>query len=326
MLWEPVDAPTALRERFGFADLTALTRWTTTTLAATWGLTVTAVPRVVISDRNAIAWATTDGGGVGRGDLVVKLSCDRSRFGRLDALAQLLRLLAERGVPVAEPVPALEGRARVVVDGPLGPLSVSVLPQVEGDWLDVTDLDAVRAVGACLAHLHAALAHAPRELVAALADRPDRGAPAPVRPHLLRWLAEHDRGLVPEASRRLAGLVADLPDLDDDTPQLVHGDLRAANVLMRGSQVAAVLDLDETSVRHRADDLAQACTYLGTRFTGWAPTAPTAQRALVEGYAAVRPLGDLERRWFEALLLWHGIMAVSDPDDPAGWAAAVTAG
>ncbi|MEH3077339.1 MAG: hypothetical protein PGN11_11800 [Quadrisphaera sp.] len=51
-----------------------------------------------------------------------------------------------------------------------------------------------------------------------------------------------------------------------------------------------------------------------------------AQRALVEGYSAVRPLDGLERRWFEALLLWHGITAVSEPGDPAGWAAAVTAG
>lgn len=320
MLWEPVDAPTALRERFGFADLADLTRWTTTTLAATWGLTVTAVPRVVISDRNAIAWAASTSG-----DLVTKWSCDASQFDRLDALAHLLRLLARCGVPVAEPVEALGGRARVVVPGPLGPVSASVLPHVEGDWLDTADLDAVRAAGAALAHTHAALADAPAELVAALSQLPGRGASNPRRGDVRGWLARHDRGLVPEASARLEALLDDLPELDD-APQLVHGDFRAANVLVRESEVVAVLDLDEASVRHRVDDLAQACTYLGTRFTGWAPTAPVAQRALVEGYSAVRPLDGLERRWFEALLLWHGITAVSEPGDPAGWAAAVTAG
>ncbi|TNM59571.1 aminoglycoside phosphotransferase [Streptomyces sp. NP160] len=285
--------------------------------AATWGLAVTSVPRVVVSDRNAIAWATGDGG-----DLVVKWSGDSSWFGRLDALAQLLLLLADRGVPVAAPVTALDGRPRVVVDGPLGPLSVTVLPHVQGDWLDTTDRDAVRAAGAALAHLHAALADAPAGLVAALPPT-RRGASVPLRAHLGTWLAEGDRGLVPGASRRLAALLADLPELDDDVPQLVHGDFRAANVLVRDGEVVAVLDVDDVSVRHRVDDLAAACTYLGTLFTGWAPTPPDAQRALVEGYESVRRLGRAERAWFDALLLWHGITAVPGPDDTAGWAAAV---
>jgi homoserine kinase type II len=320
MLWEPVDAGSALQRRFGFADLAAVERWTTTTLAATWGLAVTSVPRVVISDRNAIAWVSTDGGD--GGDLVLKWSCDPAWFGRLDALAQLVLLLADRGLPVAAPVTALDGRARVVVDGPLGPLSVSVLPRVEGGWLDVTDLDAVRAAGAALAHLHAALADVPAEVVSALPPT-HRGAAAPLREHLATWLQEHDRGLAPEASRRLAALLADLPELDD-VPQLVHGDVRAANVLVRNREVVALLDFDETSVRYRADDLASACTYLGTLFTGWAPTPQAAQRALVEGYESVRRLSDDERAWLDALVLWHGIMAVPGPDDTAGWAAAVT--
>lgn len=317
MLWEPVDPAGALQRRFGFADLAAVERWTTTTLATAWGLTVTDVPRVVISDRNAIAWVSADGG-----DLVVKWSCDPSWFGRLDALAQLVHLLSDRGVPVAAPVTALDGRARVVVDGPLGPLSVSVLPHVEGDWLDVADLDAVRATGAAVAHLHAALADVPAEVVSALPPT-RRGASAPLREHLTTWLQEDDRGLAPEASRRLAALLADLPE-PDDVPQLVHGDVRAANVLVRDREVVAVLDVDESSVRYRADDLAYACTYLGTLFTGWAPTPPAAQRALLEGYESVRRLGGAEAAWFDALLLWHGITAVPGPDDTAGWAAAVS--
>lgn len=121
---------------------------------------------------------------------------------------------------------------------------------------------------------------------------------------------------------RLASLLEGAGTLDD-APQLVHGDFRAANVLVRGSEVVAVLDLDEVALRHRVADLAQACTYLGTRFTGWGPTPPAAQRALVEGYESVRRLGGAERAWLDVLLLWVGLVAVPDSDDDAGWARAV---
>ena len=314
MLWEPVEAPAALAERFGLTDLDDVARWTTAALATTWGLRVSDVPRAVVSDRNAVVWAGTTTSAE-RGRVVVKWSCAPERFERLAASTQLTTLLAERGVPVAAPVPALDGSTRVVLPGPVGPLSVCVLPEVAGDWLDVADLDAVRAAGACLAQVHAALAEAPAELEVAV--EPTAGGA--LADQVGAWLADHDHGLVPEASTRLAALAAGAPALDD-APQLVHHDVRAANVLVRDGEVVALLDLEEVALRHRVDDLAKACTYLATRFTAWAPTPPAARRALVEGYESVRRLSAAERRWLDVLLLWHAVMAVSSPDDPAGWA------
>jgi len=324
MLWEPTDPAAALSRRFGFDDLDGLGRWTTAALASTWGLPASGAPavsRAVISDRNAVVWA-----GAGSRAVVVKLSCAQERFERLAASTQLVVLLAEHGVPVAAPLVSADGRVRVVLPGPAGPLSLCVLPEVAGDWLDVADPAAVRSAGACLARVHAALAQAPTELVAALAVAPPglAGATAATEPRaqVAGWLAGHDPGHVPEASRRLASLLEAAPVLDD-APQLVHGDFRAANVLVRGTEVAAVLDLDEVALRHRVADLAQACTYLATRFTGWGPTPPAARAVLVEGYESVRRLSAAERSWLDVLLLWNAVVAVPGPDDPAGWARAV---
>jgi len=324
MLWEPTDPAAALGDRFGFADLDELGRWTAGALTSAWGLPAggaPAVSRAVVSDRNAVVWVAA-----GERAVVVKVSCAPERFDRLAASTQLVALLAGHGVPVAAPLASVDGRVRVVVPGPAGPLSVCVLPEVAGDWLDVTDLDAVRASGACLARVHAALAQAPDALMAPLAQAPPglAGATAAgdLRAQVGGWLAGHDPGHVPGASRRLAELLEGVPDLDD-APQLAHGDFRAANVLVRGSEVVAVLDLDEVALRHRVADLAQACTYLATRFTGWGPTPPAAREALVEGYESVRRLSTAERAWLDVLLLWNALVAVPGPDDPAGWARAV---
>jgi Ser/Thr protein kinase RdoA (MazF antagonist) len=310
MLWEGVDAERALRERFGFDGLAAVGRWVADVLGRTWGIGVTGCSRVVISGPNAIAWAGSD-----HGRLVVKWSHERSRFAALEVSTLVLRRLDEQGIPVAAPFAAADGRPRAVVDGPSGPLSVAVLPEVDGTWLDVADETAVRAAGACLARVHAALGTvAPDPAV------PVR--PQPIEDWIGVWSAHGDHGLAPEASRRLAAMVAVAPELAD-TPQLVHNDFRAANVLTRGPVVVAVLDLDDVVVDHRVHDLAKACTYLGTRFTDWRPTPAPARRALRAGYESVRPLTAAEARWFDILLVWQGLMAIPGEHDPAGWASAV---
>ena len=303
MLWESADPSEALAGRFGFTGFDAAAAWLATALEGTWGLTPGPCTRLVISDRNAIAWV---------GGLVVKWSCAPERFARLDAAARLLRDLAGLGAPVAAPLATTSGRDRAVLAGPAGPLSVVVLPEVEGDWLDVADPVAVHAAGACLARLHRDLATA----------RPAVGPVGPPPAEAVRdWLARQDPGHVPAASRRLADLLDAAPVLEDGT-QLVHLDFRAANVLTRGSSVVAVLDFDEVAPGHRVVDLAKASVHLGTRFTGWRPTPAPAQRTFRRGYESVRPLAPAEARWFEALLLWLGLQAVPGPDDPGGWAAA----
>ena len=128
MLWEQsVDPEAALRERFGFAGLDAVEAWVSLALARTWEITVDSCSRVVISDHNAIVWVHGD-----QGTLVVKWSRARERFSNLEASARLLRTVAEHGIPVAAPIATVDGLDRVSLDGPVGPLSVTVLPELPG--------------------------------------------------------------------------------------------------------------------------------------------------------------------------------------------------
>lgn len=306
MLWETTDVEHALSERFGFDSADGAARWLTAVLAEHWDLTVQEVPRLTLSDRNAIAWVRTD-----RGPLIVKLSCAQERFAHLATTTRLLTDLASRGIPVPAPLPGRDGCVRLEVDGPSLPFSLAVLPEVRGTWLDVADLDAVRAAGACFAALHAALTNVG---AAGLSSK----APSPLPGRVSTWLTDRDPGRAPAASARLAELVADLP-APSDPPQPIHGDFRAANILVADGRIAAVLDFDEVRLDHRVADLAQASTYLATLFRDWGPTPALARSALRAGYESVQPLDELESRWLDALTLWMGIAAIP-PQDDGRWA------
>lgn len=317
MLWESVEPETALKRRFGFDSLDAVTDWASKALDTTWSIPGAACSRMVISGHNAILWVSSD-----RGNLVVKWSRAAELFPSLDASTRLLRALADRGIPVAAPFATPDGLDRVVLDGPSGELSVAVQPELLGDWLDVTDRAAVLSAGAYLAKVHGALGAAQPGAVVVTASGTTAARPAELLQRIDDWLADGDPGLAPEASRRLRDLLAGAPELDDE-PQLVHNDFRAANILTRGSEVVGVLDFDEMLVEHRVHDLAKASVYLGTRFTAWRPTSTEVRQALRAGYESVRPLSPAESRWFEILVLWQGIQAIPGENDPAGWASAV---
>lgn len=312
MLWESVNPDEALRRRFGFAGFAEAVDWISTSLADRWAVTVRSCRRVVISDHNAIAWVESD-----RGALVIKWSHALSHFDGLAASTQLLRRLGERGLPVAVPIATAVGQDRVVLDGPAGPLSVAVLPELDGDWLDVGDPTAVRAAGACLAAVHLTLRDYtdPRLWLPAEVESPDR--------RIQSWLSDGDPGFAPEASARLTALIADLPPLDGRS-QPVHNDFRAANILMRDGRIVGVLDFDDVAWDHPVSDLAKAGVYLGTRFTNWRPTPDTARRQLRAGYESVRTLTPHETRWLEVLTLWQAIMAIPHRHDPAGWTQALS--
>lgn len=310
MLWESDDPAGALRERFGFEHLSAAQDWAVSALRSVWGLPAGACTRLVISDDNVIAWFETD-----RGGLVMKWSRAQDRFEALESSTRLLREVGDFGAPVAAPLPTLDARERVALDGPAGPLSAAVLPELQADWLDVADLEAVHSAGAALATVHQALA-ASRTLSDRSLAPPDLGE------RLTRWLAYSDHGHAPVAARRLRRLSAGAPPLDA-SPQLVHHDFRAANILIRGSMVVGVLDFDEVGVSYRVDDLARASVYLATRFTQWGPTPHPARHALRLGYASVQRLSDLEARWLEVLTLWYRLNAITGAEDRQDWAAAL---
>lgn len=314
MLWETSDPNAALQERFGLADLEGATAWVSATLRERWHLHVTGVERVLISAANALVWARTE-----HATFVVKMCADTASFARLANIATLVGDLAA-DLPVAAPIPGTDGRRRQLAHTSR-PLSVAVHPLIDGDILDVSDLASVRAAGEMVGRLHLALAtidptpfaNGPRESNGDLAGSIGTG--------LGRLPIER----APRAHARLRELLSTLPALDT-APQLAHGDIRGANILTRDGQVAALLDFDEVSIRHRTVEIALGAVLLGTQFRTWAPAPAGAQRTFLEGYDDVVALTDTERAWTEALRLWFGITQIPPGPDPHGWADAVEQG
>lgn len=312
MLWEDVDAPTALSERFGLADATAASAHLTTAVRDHWGLHVVC-QRLVLSDQNLLAWV--HGGGR---SFVAKACAAEARFTRLAAVADVVAVVGGLGVPVAAPVPALDGSHRVVVAGP-APLSVFVMPLVAGVPLDPRDGAALRATGAALARLHGALAQVEVELpgpvplavLGAAAPRPVRALP----------YGSPGRVRAPRAAALLDDLLADLADLGEATT-LVHGDVRGANVLIADGG-AVLLDHDTMGLGHRVLDLARGAATIATQFRTWDPPPPGARRQVLDGYRSVAALTPLEEQWLRAALLAEGLRHIPSGPDPAGWAEAV---
>lgn len=308
MLWESTAPDDALSERFGFATVDDAAAWCSDLLRDSWGLAVEGVGRVVISSQNAIVWASTD-----RGDVVVKWSRAVGEFARLDASTRLIRMLADRGFPVAPPFSSLRGDDRVVVAGPVGELSVAVLPELQGHWLDVADHAAVRAAGAALAEMHAALATSDVDPALAM-------EPIDWRARVLTWIGETRGDFAPAAVARLAALLDSARELESEV-QLIHNDFRAANILTHESRVVGVLDFDDVAVTQPVYDLAKASVYLGTLFTDWGPASADVRRALRAGYESVRPLAAREERWLDILTLWLGLLAAQTQPRPEAWLA-----
>ncbi|MGO1973196.1 MAG: phosphotransferase [Propionibacteriaceae bacterium] len=310
MLWESEAPDVALQRRFGFQDFATATQWIAGMLEETWGIGVHDCSRIVISSHNAIAFVRST-----RGGLVLKWSRAGVLFPRLDFCTRLLGRLARRDVPVVAPIPTIDAQERVVVDGPAAGLSVAVLPEVPGDWLDVGDERAVHSAGVSLARLHRALGTESMD-----------GVPVAARTGLGErvedWLNGVDHTHAPEALRRLEGLLSAAPELDDEA-QLLHGDYRAANILTRDSAVVAVLDFDDVEIGARVDDLARAGVYLGTRFHDWQPTPRVTRQTFRKGYESVRPLSSAEDQWLEIATLWYGLGAIPMHGTPKLWAAAL---
>ncbi len=305
MLWEADDPAEVITNRFGLADAAAARRWVTEALARHWSVDVTSCERIVMSHTNALAWVDTPSG-----RMIAKWSVAPERFARLAALARLTVELEARGVPVSAPVAAPDGRLQVEVDG----VSLAVQHVVAGDLLDTGDLGLVRATGAVLARLHDVLATstAAGELLA-LVD-----PPALLPDRVTGWLDAAPAHLATPACDTLRRLLVDLPAGPLPT-QLVHGDVRAANVLCTSDAVAAVLDLEEARCDHAVVEMARAAVLLGTRFHDWGPVTPDVHDSLRAGYESVRPLTPLEARWWDVLVLWTSLAMIPPGEDPTGW-------
>ena len=147
--------------------------------------------------------------------------------------------------------------------------------------------EASRRVGALLAELHSCVGQLPAGLI----DR------LPHQPPGFRDLAEvHARQLdvlAPELARRVRAVGDMLPSLLTGTPVLAHGDVSPDQVLYEYSTGRIWLtDFDRVRLAPAAMDLG---SYL-------AEAPPSQRHALLEGYAAHRPVpGDEELGWAIAL-------------------------
>ncbi|WP_306207766.1 phosphotransferase [Actinoplanes sp. RD1] len=301
MLWEARDPGEVLTERFGFGDAEAAGRWVAAVLDEHWGVRAGRCERIVMSDGNALAWVRTPDG-----PMLLKWSVVAGLFPRLAEVARLTTWLGERGLPVSAPVPASDGRLQVEAGG----VSVGLQRVIAGELLDTADSGQVRAAGAALARLQDALAVWPG------ADR--FPAPLPLVNQIPGWL-DSRAGQLPVAARdRLRALVAAAP-AGPLPRQLVHFDIRSANILWAGDEVAAFLDFEDARHEHRVTELARAAILLGTRYHDWGPVPPEVHATFLAGYESVRPLTPPEAEWLPILLRWQALAMVPTGADPTGW-------
>lgn len=305
MLWEPHDPRQALGERFGFGDAKSAGHWVAAMLDEHWGVRIDSCERIVMSGGNALAWVGTPSG-----RLLAKWSVLFDRFPCLMEAARLTSWLHDRGLPVSVPVPARDGRLQVEA----GRVSMGLQREIVGDLLDTADLHQVRAAGVALAQLQDALAAYPDadQFLASTVSSKSLTA------RIAGWLDSSADHLPVAARDALRGLVASAPP--DRLPrQLVHFDIRAANILWARGEVAAFIDFEEAQHDHRVVELARAAVLLGTRYHNWGPVSAEVRAEFVAGYQSERPLTQAEEGWFDILLLWQALAMVPPGDDPTGW-------
>lgn len=310
MLWESVDPYATLVTRFGFAGPDDVVAWLRSTLAEYWGIVVRRGERLVLSAGSALAWLETDAG-----LLLAKWTVYPQLHGRLAELGRLVAWLHDRGLPVSPPLPALDGRVQVEL-----PTSSIGLQEVRaGAWLDPADPDQVEDAGAVLARLHLAMADYPgASLIGVPVRSPDGGA-LPERTR--RWLGQAGASRVPEVASRLRDQVNELSEDGLPPRQLVHRDIRSANLLCTGKRITTVLDFEETAPDHAVADLTKAAVMLGTKFRNWGPVPAETHRRFLDGYQRVRPLSPSEKAWVPVLMAGLTLWFAAKGDNPVGWGA-----
>ncbi len=196
---------------------------------------------------------------------------------------RLVRELAALGVPTPTPLSRPDGAYTAEHRG----RPVGVYPWVDGEILCQARVsaEAVRALGSALARLHLASAQVSRVPdgrfdVRSLLGRLDR-------------IEASSETYAPEARRIRAKLEAYLLRAASDLPRgLIHGDLFKDNVLWKGQEIVALIDFESASAGVFAYDL-MVCVHAWCYADAFRPELV---RALLSGYASVRPLSVHEAR------------------------------
>ncbi|MCD6351650.1 MAG: phosphotransferase [Armatimonadetes bacterium] len=222
--------------------------------------------------------------------------------------AEVARRAREAGLPVAEPLPAADGRPWVEIDGEVYQVSA----MLGGQRCDTPTPRQLLAVGRVLRRWHEALrdrAPSARKKVARLHD-----------PRLARgWLAQLRSGASGQAAHVLAHAIAWLDAVEQALPDeaywalpqtIVHGDVHPANLHFRDDRVVGIFDYDWVCPAPRLTDLADALIYM----------AGVRPRPLRDG--DIRTLTQpfrLPPRRVEALLRGYGAELTRDELAALGW-------
>lgn len=205
--------------------------------------------------------------------------------------AVIVAYLSARGVPTPAPIATAAGEPVLRWRGEF----VSLFPWLPGRTLSRMDITATHArqAGAALGQLHLAGAAFPDH-------REGRYVPVEIDRRLARVAAEPATAADPLLTDAVARLRPELARLAHerraDLPTgLIHGDLFVDNVLFDGDQLVALLDFEQASWGRLSYDL--AVTVLAFGF-GRDDFRRDVVAALLEGYAAERPLTAAERDGF----------------------------
>jgi homoserine kinase type II len=218
-----------------------------------------------------------------RGNFILTLYEKRVAAGDLPFFLGLMEHLADRGITCPQPVRNKQGQ----VLGKIAGRPAAIITFLDGMWIRRPSAAHCAALGTALAKLHlAGLDFAGRRANALSVDG-------------WRALYEHCRGRVGEVQRDLPQMLAnELAQLERvwprDLPQgVIHADLFPDNVFFLGDKLSGLIDFYFACTDALAYDVA-ICLNAWCFETDQSYNV-TKGRALLQAYAAVRPLAPEER-------------------------------
>ncbi len=263
-----------------------------------WGVAAAAVPEA-LHHKRTVFLVTTGGGD----RFVLKEQGDAARAVKLESECALLLHLDRWGVPVAVPLPAVDGHPFTEYGGKLYTLSPYLLAEAEEEPEDLRV--AYWNLGEAIARLHEALAAYPGNIRSWTMDLPSR-----VFDDAVPVIREHLKG---EDLARFDQVLGEIgpgmrESLDGLPRRRIHGDCHTGNVLLRGNKVAGFVYLDHLPVGPAIYDI---CSALADqvkwsvddpdRTAGWLAAF---DRAIV-GYERVVPLSRREQG-----AVWYVMLAI----------------
>lgn len=228
----------------------------------------------------------------GAGDFFLRRSHRAKPRAELAAQLALVRLLAERGLPVPVPVQTCQGEDHATIQGRLWTLTATR----PGQPYDDTSPVHLSLFGEVLGRYH--------RLTADL----DGGTGPPALLADLEALSSGE-SLPAELVRESERVVGDLRTLAPDLARaVIHGGARRGSLLFDGDRCTGLLDFDSARPDIRVMDLATAAHDVGKVYTSPADPdhklrlEPDRIRALLQAYAAVVPLRPAEAAALPLLL------------------------